>query len=200
MAPHKSVISSHFRMWAATLRAPPVSPLFGASLPDAVPYRNDLRPLGMSGDDVLYPEAIASDVDTLRAAYEALNDGDISAAIDVLDLQAEWHEHSELPEASSYHGRDTIRAFLEDFLDSWRDFRQEPEDFVASGERVAIVLRIQARGKGSGVEVAARYAHLWTMRDGKGIRVDAFHDADAALEALRQPPSATASTLHRNAT
>jgi ketosteroid isomerase-like protein len=44
-----------------------------------------------------------------------------------------------------------------------------------------------ARGKGSGIEVEARYAHLWTMQDGRGVRVDAYADPDAALEALQQP-------------
>lgn len=136
----------------------------------------------------------------MKTAYEALNRGDVSAALEVLHPSAEWHEHSDLPEASDYRGRESIRAFLEGFLDSWQEFRQEPEDFLTSGDRVAIVLRLFARGKGSGIEVEARYVHLWTMRDGKGVRIDAYHDAAEGLEALRQPSSETTTTLQRNAT
>ena len=95
--------------------------------------------------------AIASDLGPLKNGYEALNRGDVSAALEVLHPSAEWHEHSDLPEASDYRGRGSIRAFLEGFLDSWQEFRQEPEDFLTSGDRVAIVLRLFARGKGSGI-------------------------------------------------
>jgi ketosteroid isomerase-like protein len=124
------------------------------------------------------------DVEILREAYEALNHGDLSAAMAVVDEGAEWHEHSDLPEAGSYAGRSTIRSFLEHFLESWQEFHQEAEQFLAEDERVLILLRLVARGKGSGIPVETQYAHLWTMRDGRGVRVDAYYDRAEALEAL----------------
>jgi uncharacterized protein len=129
---------------------------------------------------------IDDDVRTLRNAYESLNDGDVAGALAVLDDDAEWCEHSDLPEAGLYQGRDAIRAFLESFLESWDDFSQETEDVVAGDGRVLILLRSRSRGKGSGVYVEARYAHLWTMEDGRGARVDAYFDTDEALRALKR--------------
>jgi ketosteroid isomerase-like protein len=41
------------------------------------------------------------------------------------------------------------------------------------------------QGKGSGIRVEARYAHLWTMRQGRGVRIDTYTDRNEALEALR---------------
>jgi ketosteroid isomerase-like protein len=127
----------------------------------------------------------AEDVEILRSAYEALNRGATSEALAALDRDAEWVEHSSLPEAGAYRGRDAIEAFLDGFLESWEEFRQEPEQFVDAGERVGIVLHSYARGKGSGVEVEMRYAHVWTMRDGQGVRVDTYEDAAEALGTLR---------------
>lgn len=127
---------------------------------------------------------MADDAALLRDAYEALNDGDVAGAMQVVDEQAEWHEHSDLPEAGSYVGRDTIRGFLEDFLESWQEFHQETEELIPANSRVLICLRLVARGKGSGIPVETRYAHLWTMRDGRGVRIDAYYDRDEALEAL----------------
>jgi uncharacterized protein len=124
-------------------------------------------------------------VEILKDAYEALNRGAIDDALDVLEPDAEWHEHSELPEAGSYQSRDEIRSFLLGYLDSWEEFRQETEELIDSGNRVAVLLHMAGKGKGSGVEVENRYAHLWTMRDGRGVRVDAYADCDRALEALR---------------
>jgi uncharacterized protein len=125
------------------------------------------------------------DVKTLRDAYEALNHGDIERALAVLDEQAEWCEHSDLPEAGLYRGRDAIRTFLESFLESWQDFTQDTEDLIAGEGCVLILLRSSSRGKGSGVSVEGKYAHLWTMRDGRGVRVDAYLHRDEALSAMK---------------
>jgi uncharacterized protein len=124
------------------------------------------------------------DVQILRNAYEALNRGEIARALDVLDPDAEWSEHSDLPEAATYRGRDSIRSFLEGYLESWEEFRQDTEDVIDGGDRVAVLLHLVARGRGSGIEVEARYAHVWTMREGKGIRVDAYADRERALKVI----------------
>jgi ketosteroid isomerase-like protein len=109
------------------------------------------------------------DVEILKNAYGALNRGDIVGAVDVLEADAEWSEHSDLPEADTYRGRDSIRSFLEDYLESWHEFHQETEQLIDAGDKVAVLLHLLARGKGSGIEVEARYAHVWTMREGKGV-------------------------------
>ena len=125
------------------------------------------------------------DVKTLRDAYEALNQGDIERALAVLDEHAEWCEHSDLPEAGLYRGRDAIRAFLESFLESWENFTQETEELIAGDRCVLILLRSRSRGKGSGINVEAQYAHMWTMEGGRGVRVDAYFDREEGLSALK---------------
>jgi ketosteroid isomerase-like protein len=102
----------------------------------------------------------------------------------VLDRDAEWSEHSDLPEAATYRGRESILAFLENYLESWEHFHQETEDVIDGGDRIAVLLHLSARGKGSGIEVEARYAHVWTMRGGKGVRVDAYADRKDALRVI----------------
>ena len=129
------------------------------------------------------------DVETLRSAYAALNEGDIESALAVLDEDAEWCEHSDLPEAGLYQGRDSIRTFLQSFLESWEDFNQETEDLIPGEGRVLLMLRSRVQGKGSGIQVEGEYAHLWTMRDGRGVRVDAYFDRKEALRALKAGPA-----------
>ena len=125
------------------------------------------------------------DLQAVRDSYDALNSGDIEATLAVLAPDAEWHESSALPDAGSYRGRDALRAFLEDFLQSWERFHQEVEEVIVEGDRAALMIHLTARGRGSGAEVDARYAHVWTLRDGFGVRVDAYYDRDAALRAIR---------------
>jgi ketosteroid isomerase-like protein len=45
------------------------------------------------------------------------------------------------------------------------------------------VARLSARGKGSGVEVQRREGIMWTIRDGKTVRIDYYSSPDEALEA-----------------
>jgi ketosteroid isomerase-like protein len=118
------------------------------------------------------------------AAYEALNRRDIDAAMEALDPDAEWHESEVLPDTGIYRGREAIRAFLTDFLDSWERFHQTVEEVRQADDRVLVLIHLEARGRGSAAEVDASYAHLWAISGTRGIRVDAFYDRDEAIAAL----------------
>jgi ketosteroid isomerase-like protein len=128
---------------------------------------------------------VADAKDVIVASYEALNDGDIDSAMDALAEDAEWHESEVLPDTGVYRGREAIRSFLTDFLASWERFDQTVEELRQKGDRVLVLIHLEATGRGSAADVDARYAHLWTVSGGRGIRVDAFYDRDEALAALK---------------
>lgn len=144
---------------------------------------------GDSQDDVssasTVPPATPEDVARLKSSYEALNRRDIDGTVAVLHDDATWVEHSELPEAGSYQGATTIRSFLEHYMESWESFHQEIEEDVVRGHCALLFIHLEARGRGSGIEVNSRYAHLWQLRDGRGARVDAYYDRAQALAALQ---------------
>jgi ketosteroid isomerase-like protein len=126
-----------------------------------------------------------TEADVVTASYEALNDRDLDAAMEALAEDAEWHESEVLPDTGVYRGREAIRAFLTEFLASWERFHQTVEEVRQEGDRVLVMIHLQATGRGSAADVDARYAHLWTLAGGRGARVDAFYDRDAAAAALR---------------
>jgi ketosteroid isomerase-like protein len=122
--------------------------------------------------------------DTIVASYGSLNEGDIDGAMEALAEDAEWHESEVLPDTGVHHGREAIRSFLTEFLASWERFHQTVEEVREEGDRVLVLIHLQATGRGSAADVDARYAHLWTVAGGRGIRVDAFYDRDEALAAF----------------
>ncbi|MGH2956978.1 MAG: nuclear transport factor 2 family protein [Solirubrobacterales bacterium] len=126
----------------------------------------------------------AGDADTVSSAYDALNRGDVDAAMEALAEDAVWHESEALPDTGVYEGREAIRAFLTDFLASWERFHQTIEGTEQAGDKVAMLIHLEATGRGSAAEVDARYAHVWTMAGGRGIRVDAYYDREEALSAI----------------
>ena len=122
--------------------------------------------------------------DIVVASYEALNENEIDAAMEALAEDAEWHESEVLPDTGVYRGREAIRAFLTDFLGSWERFHQTVEEVRQKGDRVLVMIHLEATGRGSTADVDARYAHLWTVSGTQGTRVDAFYDRAEALAAL----------------
>jgi uncharacterized protein len=147
---------------------------------------------------------VDTDVDRLKRAYAALGEGDQSAAIAMLAPDCEWYESAELPGVDAVRGRDAIARFLDDFLEPWERFEQVVEDVVARGDRIGLVIHLTAVGRASGVELDTRYAHVWTMRDGLGVRVDAYRDPEAARSALadgsQTPAAPSPSESTQNAT
>ena len=126
--------------------------------------------------------------ETIRASYGALNRGDIEGAMRALHHDAVWTESAELPGSDRFEGRAAIEEFLTGFLEQWDTFHQQVTSVVSQGDRELVMISLTAVGSGSGVEVSANYAHLWTMRAGLGAAVDAFYDTEQALQALGATP------------
>jgi ketosteroid isomerase-like protein len=86
-------------------------------------------------------------------------------------------------EESSAQGHEAVRASTERWKSEWDDYELIPEGFVDLGDRVVATVRFRARGRASGVEVDARLYDVYTLRDGKIVRMDQFTDRSEALEA-----------------
>ena len=74
---------------------------------------------------------------------------------------------------------------MQDWLDTFEDFRFEPVELIDAGEdRVIGVVRISGRAKLSGVETDLTFAVLYSIRDGKIARGREYWTRDEALEAV----------------
>ena len=122
-----------------------------------------------------------ADVETLRQGYEALNRGDLSGVLELLDVDIEWHEPDPSPEAGTHQGRDSFERFFRSWIESFEDFRIEPEQVVERDQRLIAVVRQTGRGRSSGVEISARLAHVWTVVDGRAVRWESVADPEQAL-------------------
>jgi ketosteroid isomerase-like protein len=125
-------------------------------------------------------------VETVREGYEAFNRGDVEWMIAQLDPEIVWEDATEVPGSSSYRGTREVRGYLESFAQQWDEIRFEPEEILDAGEQVVALVRIVARGRASGAQVDARLAHLYELREGRGmrvLRVRTFFDRERTLEA-----------------
>jgi uncharacterized protein len=122
-----------------------------------------------------------ANVEALQRGYDALNRGDLSLVLELLDADLEWHEPGDSPEAGTHHGRDSFERFFRSWIDSFDEFRVEPEQVVERGNDLVAVVRQSGRGRASGVEIEIRLAHVWTVEDGRAVRWEAVADPDEAL-------------------
>lgn len=127
------------------------------------------------------PGVSQENVEIVRRGYEELGrTGEFLWAS--IDPEVEVHDPPLTPDARVYQGHDGLREALGNLELAFEDIRFDAEEFLDAGDEVVVFLRMRARGKESDVDVDARIAHLWTLRNGKGVRVRVLDRAEA-LEA-----------------
>jgi ketosteroid isomerase-like protein len=120
-------------------------------------------------------------VELMRRGYERwLATGEVRAHADLV-----W-DVSKLgwPDQQIYRGCEGAMQFNAEWADAWDDWEVEPEDYIGAGERVVVILNQRGRSKATGIPVEMRFAQVWTLRDGVGIRMEMYSDPGEALEAV----------------
>jgi ketosteroid isomerase-like protein len=82
------------------------------------------------------------------------------------------------------HGREEMRAYVQDWVDTFDEFKIEPVELIDAGnELVVAVLRYGGRAKLSGIEADETFGVVFTIRDRKIVRGREYRTRDQALEA-----------------
>ena len=125
-------------------------------------------------------------VQELQARYEAVGHGDWAAFF------ADLHQDFEMvtPErgplgATTIAGGDAAFEAFTDFFGPYEEVTIEPERFFEQGERTVVFFIQRCRPRGSSATVDIHAGHLWTMRDGRPVRLQIFPEREHALKALR---------------
>jgi ketosteroid isomerase-like protein len=106
---------------------------------------------------------------------------------ELIHPEIQWQGPRQFPDlAEPVYGHQGIVRYLAKIAEVLDDYRMEPERFIdAGGERVLVFSREGGRGKGSGAEVSTHLtAHLWTLKDGKAVRMQSYWERADALEAV----------------
>jgi ketosteroid isomerase-like protein len=130
-------------------------------------------------------------LDAIQRVYQEWGRGNWRPKFDIYDDEMEWGWSDEFPGlAGVYRDPAERNERLLEWLSPWEHWTCEPEDYVVHGPHVVALCIYRGRGKGSGVLVETKGAHLWTLRNGKAIRLEVFADRARALAAigLTAPP------------
>lgn len=122
-------------------------------------------------------------VEIVRAMLDAYNRGDRDAAFEDMAPDFELDMSRAIgPDQRGTYGLDQMRQFWDEFVEPWESHRLEAEEFIEAGDQVIVPTTAYARGR-DGIELEARAATVYTLRDGAVVRMCMYQDLQDALEA-----------------
>ncbi len=109
----------------------------------------------------------------------------IAGMLDTLDPEIEWRAAQD---SRSHRGHAGVERSVNSWFDVWEDYESEIEELMDAGDDVLVVIKSRARGRGSGVTVEHRYYRVYTVRNGKIVRMLEYSKRSEALQALGRSP------------
>ena len=91
----------------------------------------------------------------------------------------------------AYRGPEAVLEWLDEGDDAFDDFSVELLEVEELAGHVLASMRQRGRGKASGAEVDHHFTHVWTLRDGRAIRLQSFARHDDAVRYARRATSAS---------
>jgi ketosteroid isomerase-like protein len=124
-----------------------------------------------------------ANVELVRAIYDRFRAGDTEGALALHDPEVEVHDRPQAPDPQVYLGHEGVLSSLRVSQAAFEGLEMVPEELLDVGDRVVVVFRFRGTGRGSGVPIDEQLAHVWTIRDGKAVRMEVHSGRDEALRA-----------------
>jgi ketosteroid isomerase-like protein len=126
-----------------------------------------------------------ANVEVARRSVDAWNRRDRDVFDELFTPDYEWFPPlgGAVEGRSSYTGREGGERYREDVSNTWEKFRVDAGEFRDLGDRVLMLGRIDARGRGSGVPVDASLGMVFEFRGGRISRARGYLDHGEAMRA-----------------
>jgi uncharacterized protein len=116
-------------------------------------------------------------VEVVKGIYAAFATGDVPGVLGAFSEDIEWYEAEGMPYGGLHRGGDAVaQKVFGPITEDVDNFAVAPEEFMASGESVAVVTRYTGTGKATGKDLNQTAVHVWDIRDGKVARFRQFMD------------------------
>ena len=116
-------------------------------------------------------------VEVVKGLYAAFGRGDVPTVLGGFADDIEWHEAEGMPYGGVYRGGDAVvQNVFAPIATDVDGFAVTAEEFMASGDTVAAVVRYTGTGKVTGKALDVPVVHVWDVRDGKVTRFRQFID------------------------
>jgi ketosteroid isomerase-like protein len=121
-------------------------------------------------------------VEIMRRAVEAFPHGEWS---DVAASEIEWDLSAspglDLPVRG--RGREGFIQLMDRYVRAWTDYEVAAKELIDAGDDVVVVNHERVRARGTELLIERNLVHVWTLRDGKAVRLRTYPTKHEALEA-----------------
>jgi ketosteroid isomerase-like protein len=127
-------------------------------------------------------------VEVVRRIHDAAMRRDVETVLALYDPDVELDaSRVQIVGQNKYRGHDGLRRFFGEWHEAWESIDYSFDELVDAGDQVVSVVTRRARGRASGADVQWPLALVWTLRDGRVIRLAWFPTRADALEAAGLP-------------
>lgn len=127
-------------------------------------------------------------VEIIRNFYAALESGDAARALGLMSDDIEWITMWHYKVAGR-GPKNVAEGLFVPLMKEWKSFKLIPTEFIADGGTVVSLGRFVGVHGTTGETADARYAHVWTVLDGRIARFRQYIDTLAVAEARREEKS-----------
>jgi ketosteroid isomerase-like protein len=128
-------------------------------------------------------------VEIVQRGFAAFNESGVEGILPFIHPEFEATTPPNLAsEPDTYRGHDGIRRWFDSFDEVMEEIRWDAHGFQGVSGRVVVEFTLRARGKTTGLDFGQDAVMVWSLRDGKAIRVELFETLDEALAAAKGAP------------
>ena len=119
-------------------------------------------------------------LDLIRAGFAAHNRGDLDALVELYDPDVVF----ETLLLGTHRGNEAIRLIFEENQKTLSGYDVEPVELIEFGDQVVAVAQVTGVGPVSQMSMdGGTFAFLFTVKEGRIVREQAFRNKDEAVEA-----------------
>ena len=123
-------------------------------------------------------------VEVVRRLYEAVARHDAETVLDLYHPDVEWDfTNSPVGDAMSrrvYRGHEGLRLWWREWSEAWERYNDGYDELIEANDHVIVKVTSRGRGRASGADVAWTQYGVWSVRDGRIVRVEWFRDLQDA--------------------
>jgi ketosteroid isomerase-like protein len=139
-----------------------------------------------------------SNAELASKAFRAFERRDMAAIEELCHPDVEFDWSRRLLDPIVTHGYEGIRGFFDEVDSLFEEIVFEEEEVMQFGDEVLVVSTGHFKGRTSGVEVTARGANIWTIRDGKLARFRFYQTKEDALMDIQSEAEEPAAPVTRS--
>jgi ketosteroid isomerase-like protein len=130
---------------------------------------------------------MTTNLDIIRSTYEGSSEENGTRLLQVLAPDAVWIEAEGFPYAGTYVGPETIfSGVFRRLATEWIGYRADVDSYVAEGDQIVAFGVYFGTYRATGRSMRAAFAHRYTLRDGRIVRMVQYVDSHLVRQAMAE--------------